>query len=57
MNMILTSECENCIYGTIIEDDKSHIKVKCTQKGKEYYYGQRIPCNCMIKNNRKVTNE
>ena len=45
MSMILTSECEECIYGVIDESDKARIKVKCTYKDKEYYYGQCIPCN------------
>lgn len=44
MNMILTSECEGCIYGTIDDSDKAKVKVKCEQKDKEYYYGQCIPC-------------
>lgn len=45
MNMIITSECEDCIYGIISESNKAQIKVKCTQKDKEYYYGQCIPCD------------
>lgn len=57
--MILTSECENCIYGIIDESNKEKIKVKCTHKDKEYYYGQRIPCD--NKRQRKlgeyITNE
>ncbi len=44
MKMILTSECEECIYGIIDESNKARIKVKCRLKDKEYYYGQYIPC-------------
>ncbi|MCM1232291.1 MAG: hypothetical protein NC489_19385 [Ruminococcus flavefaciens] len=44
MNMILTSECEECIYGIINDDDKARVKVKCVYKDKEYYFGQCIPC-------------
>lgn len=45
MNMINTSECEECIYGIIDDSSKCCVKVICTQKGKEYYYGQYIPCD------------
>ena len=45
MNMILTSECEECIYGIIDDSNKARVKVKCIQKEKEYYYGQCIPCD------------
>jgi len=44
MGTILTTECENCRYGTINEIDKAHIKVYCAYKEKTYNYGQRIPC-------------
>lgn len=44
MNMILTSECEKCIYGIIDETNKARIKVKCMKKNKEYYFGQCVPC-------------
>lgn len=44
MKMILTSECEECIYGIIDESNKARIKVKCSLKGKEYHYGQCVPC-------------
>lgn len=42
--MILTSECEQCIYSTIDETNKAHVKIKCNKRNKEYYYGQCIPC-------------
>lgn len=45
MGMILTSECEFCKFGIIRDNDKARVKVLCTYKGKEYYYGQCIPCD------------
>lgn len=44
MNMIITSECEECDYGTVFDDEKSRTKVYCRDKDKTYYYGQCIPC-------------
>lgn len=44
MKMITTSECAECAYGTIDDSDKARVKVKCSDKNKEYCYGQRIPC-------------
>lgn len=32
MNMILTSECEGCIYGIVDESNKARIKVKMHTK-------------------------
>lgn len=57
MNMILTAECEDCIYGIIDDSNKARIKVKCTQKEKEYYYGQCIPCENKIKKVRKINGQ
>lgn len=45
MNMILTSECEGCDYGTIDNSNKACVKVKCADKNKEYYYGQYVSCD------------
>ena len=42
--MINTSECEECKYGTVIEEDKAHIKVYCAIKDKYYFFGQCIQC-------------
>ncbi len=55
MNMILTSECKECVYGIIDGSNKACIKVKCVQKDKEYYYGQCIPCE--NKRKRKLGEE
>ena len=44
-NMIITSECEQCIHSTINEADKSKVKVYCNLKDKTYYWGQCIPCD------------
>ena len=49
MKMILTSECEKCEYGSIDDSNKSCIKVKCTDKNKEYFFGQCVPCGNMRK--------
>ncbi len=49
MGMILTSECEGCIHGIIDDRNKARIKILCTYKDKEYYYGQCIPCENKIK--------
>ena len=58
MNMILTSECEECGYGIIDDRDKARIKVVCTDKGREYHYGQCIPCdNKKRKLKEEVVNE
>ena len=38
-NMILTSQCESCIYGSIDDSNKARVKVKCSYKCKEYHYG------------------
>ena len=43
MNMIITSECEECGHGIIIDEDPAKIKVFCQARNKEYYYGQCIP--------------
>ena len=44
MNMIRTSQCEFCKYGSVNDIDKSRVKVFCSIKQKEYYYGMCIPC-------------
>ena len=43
-DMIITSECEQCIHSTIYEEDKARVKVYCNVKDKTYYWGQCIPC-------------
>jgi len=44
MSTILSTECEKCAYGTVNEISKAKIKIHCSIKNKEYYYGQYIPC-------------
>lgn len=56
MGMILTSECVECDYSVIDDRNKARIKVVCTLKGKEYFYGQCIPCDNKTKR-RKRTDE
>ena len=43
-NMIITSECEQCIHSVIKEEDKARVTVYCRVKDKTYYWGQCIPC-------------
>lgn len=45
MNMIITSECEECAHGHIDDSDKAAVKVHCKAKKKTYYWGQCIPCD------------
>lgn len=40
--MITTSECIDCEHGSVCEDNKQ--KVHCSYKNKDYFFGQRIPC-------------
>lgn len=43
-DMILTSECEECIHSTVFVGIKNRLQVHCGIKDKTYYYGQCIPC-------------
>lgn len=43
-DMIITSECEECIHSIINEEDKARVKIYCKVKDKTYYWGQCIPC-------------
>lgn len=43
-NMILTSECEQCLHSTLDESNKAKIMVYCNIKEKWYIYGKCIPC-------------
>lgn len=44
-DMIITSECEECIHSVIDETNKARVKVYCKPKDKTYYWGQCIPCD------------
>lgn len=44
MEMIITSKCETCEYGSIDDTNKARIKVYCSSRDKTYCYGQCIPC-------------
>ncbi|MFG6322642.1 MAG: hypothetical protein K1W41_14525 [Lachnospiraceae bacterium] len=44
-DMILTSECEQCIHSVINEENKARVKVYCSVKDKTYFWGQCIPCD------------
>ena len=52
-NMIITSQCEECKYGTIDDSNKARVKVICSKKEKVYYFGQCIPCDDREKRTEK----
>ena len=57
MPMIITAECEDCVYGECFKVGNIE-KVRCAYKEKEYYYGQCIPCEHRQKKRKDVeTNE
>lgn len=56
MNVINTSECEKCEYGTIEEISKAKIIVHCSDKNKTYYYGACIPCENFSKKKESEIN-
>jgi len=41
--MITTDKCELCKAGSVLTGNP--VKVHCTIKNKDYYFGQRIPCD------------
>lgn len=43
--VIITSQCETCQSGTINDKDKAIVKVYCSYKDREYYFGQCIQCD------------
>ena len=49
-NMICTSECEECIYSDLNEEN-INTKFHCSAKNKDYIYGQYVPCD--LKEKRK----
>lgn len=57
MKMINTSECEECVHGTIDETDKARITIECSIKKKKYIYGQYIPCESKCMQNERVTKD
>lgn len=54
--MIITSECEECVYGECFMVGKIE-KVRCSYKEKEYYYGQCIQCEHKQKKRKDLENE
>ena len=48
-DVILTNQCENCRYGTVIEESKSVIKVYCSNKERRFFWGQYIQCDNFTK--------
>lgn len=43
MAVIITSECEHCVYGECFKVGRIE-KIRCSYKEREYYYGQCVPC-------------
>ena len=43
--IIITSICEECQYGTVDDSNKARVKVYCSYKDKEYWFGACIPCD------------
>ena len=41
------------MYGNVDDTDKAKIKVYCSHKDKEYYYGACIPCDNYLSINKK----
>lgn len=54
---ILSTECENCVYGKIDETNKAKIKIHCDIKNKDYYFGQYIPCDYFENNGNNIPTE
>lgn len=44
MEMIITSECEECLHSELDETNPAKIMVYCRIKEKWYIYGKCIPC-------------
>ena len=44
-DVILTSQCEFCRYGSVDDSNKARVKVFCSYKEKEYFFGQCVPCD------------
>ena len=56
MNMIICGrDCEDCLYSIINDVNKARVKVYCSQKDKEFYWGQCIPCENKKKINKEKT--
>ena len=51
MKMIITTECLECEYGSMCDDKQ---KVHCAYRNKNYFFGQRIPCEDKKKRLQKV---
>lgn len=44
-DMIITSLCEKCRFGSVDDSDKARVKVYCNYKEREYWFGACIPCD------------
>lgn len=52
-DVILTSQCETCRYGSVDDSNKARIKVYCSYKEKSYWFGACIPCDNYTKMNKE----
>ena len=44
-DVIITDICETCQYGSVNDKDKARVKVYCSYKDREYFFGQCIQCD------------
>lgn len=44
-DIIITSICEKCKFGTVDDSNKARVKVFCSYKEREYHFGQCVPCD------------
>ena len=56
MSVINTSECENCKHGVVDDSNRATVKVYCKARGKNYYFGQVIPCEDKEKKDKETDN-
>lgn len=46
MNMIICGkDCDDCTYAVFNDDNKAVVKIHCSARDKDYYYGQSIQCD------------
>lgn len=42
---LCSTECENCVYGTVVEESKARVYITCESSGKKIIYGKIIECD------------
>lgn len=57
--IIIGKDCEECVHCVIHEESKARVKVACQYRdGKEFFWGQNIPCENKVKRKKEeITNE